>query len=788
MATKMPDGRLLGIIRDITDRKQAEITSTRLAAIVGSSQDAIIGKNLDGYITSWNRGAEDMFGFQASEMIGTSIKRIIPENLQFEEDQILAELRRGEKVAQFDTQRLTKEHRLIDVSVTVSPIKDSEGKIIGASKIACNISRRKIAEAKLRRLTRLYNALSQCNQAIVRCTSHNELFPKVCRDTVEHGGLKMAWIGLVDKGRNAVKPVASFGTGTEYLDGIEISLDPDSPHRATAIAGAIHESRPYWIQDFKQDPAVINWKNRGAKYGWGAVAILPLFRKGVSIGIFGIYSGESNAFDESMQRLLVEMSVDISFALDNFDRIAERNQALETIKFQNTILQTQQETSLDAILVVDENGTIISYNRQFIDLWRLPEHLVRTRKDQPALKYVLDQITDEEAFIARVNYLYEHHDEKSKEEILLKDGRIIDRYSAPVVGVLGEYYGRVWYFRDITERKRAVERISYLANFDALTGLPNRAQLADHLIYARSLAKRHNGHFAMMFIDIDRFKDINDTLGHSLGDTLLVEIARRIQSILREEDTAARLGGDEFILMLPDCDSHGAAMVAEKLLQVISEHHRIEQHDLVVTASIGIAIYPGDGEDMETLSRNADTAMYQAKHEGRACFRFFTAEMQSFVFMQMRLINALRSALQLNQFHVHYQPQISLQDGGIIGAEALLRWEHPELGNISPAVFIPAAEDSGLILQIGEWVLRTAVNQMKRWMANGHPPFVIAVNLSAVQFRHPSLPDLVTSILNEAQLPPEYLELELTERVAMFDPQGAIAVMTICMIVASACR
>ena len=217
--------------------------------------------------------------------------------------------------------------------------------------------------------------------------------------------------------------------------------------------------------------------------------------------------------------------------------------------------------------------------------------------------------------------------------------------------------------------------------------------------------------------------------------------------------------------------------MAEKLLGVISTPYRIGQYDLVVTASIGIAIYPHDGEDLEALSRSADTAMYRAKQEGRNGYRFFTAEMQDRAIRHMQLTNAMHHALENGQLHLCYQPQMSIDSDHVIGVEALLRWNHPEFGGISPAEFIPVAEYSGLILPIGEWVLRTAMHQLKTWIDRGHPPMVMAVNLSAVQFRHRSLPDLVRDILAEARLPPEYLELELTESVAMHDPQGAISVM-----------
>jgi diguanylate cyclase (GGDEF)-like protein len=366
-----------------------------------------------------------------------------------------------------------------------------------------------------------------------------------------------------------------------------------------------------------------------------------------------------------------------------------------------------------------------------------------------------------------------------EEQLTIPDGKNIwlRTSKVPLQNEARETIGLLGIYEDITEQKHIEERIHYLANFDLLTGLPNRTQLNDHLNYALSLAKCGNGHLALMFLDLDHFKDINDSLGHSIGDALLVELAKRLRLALRAEDTVTRLGGDEFILLLPGVDASGAAHVAQKLLDAITESYLIELYDLALTASIGIALYPDDGGDLETLCKSADTAMYRAKQEGRQCYRFFTQEMQARSARNLQLVNALHHALERNQLHIYYQPQVALHNRRIIGVEALLRWQHPELGTVSPVEFIPVAEGSGLILPIGEWVLRCAVRQAKAWMDEGFGPLTMAVNLSAAQFRHPDLPELVTRILDEEGLPPEYLELELTESVAMHNPQGVIAVM-----------
>lgn len=330
---------------------------------------------------------------------------------------------------------------------------------------------------------------------------------------------------------------------------------------------------------------------------------------------------------------------------------------------------------------------------------------------------------------------------------------------------------------DITEKKRSAERINYLANFDSLTGLPNRAQLDSYFHYILSSAKRNETSFVVMFLDLDHFKEINDSLGHKIGDGMLVESAKRFKSLIRDIDIAARLGGDEFIFILSNTDANGAERVIEKLFEAISQPYHIEQYGLSISASVGIAIYPFDGKDMETLSKNADTAMYRAKQEGRNGYRFFTEEMQSQSLRNLQLNNALRNALKNNELHLVYQPQISMRDGKVIGAEALLRWNHPELGNVSPAEFIPAAEENGLILPIGEWVLRTAIAQVRTWMDNGQLPIVMSVNLSAVQFRHHDLPNFISRILHEINVPPKYLELELTESMSMHNPHSAISIM-----------
>jgi len=330
---------------------------------------------------------------------------------------------------------------------------------------------------------------------------------------------------------------------------------------------------------------------------------------------------------------------------------------------------------------------------------------------------------------------------------------------------------------DITDRKQAEARVAQLAYFDGLTGLPNRSLLNDRMAQALAEAARRGDNLCVMFLDLDHFKNINDTLGHGVGDAVLVEVARRMQQAVREQDTVARLGGDEFIVLLPETSAKGAAHVAQHLLQAISEAMLIQARELTVTPSIGIAVYPYDGDEVETLFKHADVAMYRAKKTGRNDFQFFTGSLQQDASRVLLLENELRRALARGQLELHYQPQVSLQSGRVMGVEALLRWHHPELGQVSPAEFIPLAESNGQILPIGQWVLETAVAQAKAWQDLGLIDLCVAVNVSAVQFRQLDLPQQVQRILVHAGLAATHLEIELTESVAQQDPNGAMAIM-----------
>ena len=336
--------------------------------------------------------------------------------------------------------------------------------------------------------------------------------------------------------------------------------------------------------------------------------------------------------------------------------------------------------------------------------------------------------------------------------------------------------GSIWIFTDISERKAAEERARYLAYHDTLTGLPNRSLAEDRLHLAVSAAEREGTKTALLVVDLDRFKTVNDSLGHSVGDRLLIEVAKRIKGCLRDTDTVCRQGGDEFLVLLPDLGEADACIaVLAKLAEKLAMPFDIEGVELSTTVSVGIAVYPDDGSDLETLLKKADTAMYRAKEAGRNTYRFFNEGMNDEAVERLAMHSDLRRALDAGQFELHYQPQIEIASGVLVGAEALLRWNHPDAGLIPPGRFIPLAEETGLIVPIGEWVLREACREAVQWQRDGLPDLVVAVNLSALQFKHGDIAHTVTRALEASGLDPALLELELTESILIQDTETVLA-------------
>jgi diguanylate cyclase (GGDEF)-like protein/PAS domain S-box-containing protein len=361
-----------------------------------------------------------------------------------------------------------------------------------------------------------------------------------------------------------------------------------------------------------------------------------------------------------------------------------------------------------------------------------------------------------------------------------KDGTLFwsDLYIAPVKDTSGNLTHFVVSQYDITEIKRYQAELEFQTNQDTLTGLANRNLLRDRLSQELAYADRYGHAVWVVFVDLDHFKFVNDTLGHKAGDALLKTVSERLQEAVRETDTVARIGGDEFVLILPERSDENLAMrVIQRIKDSVVLPFQVEGHEFFITCSIGMSVYPADGKDPETLMKNADIAMYRAKEIGRNNSQFYTPAMNERALERLQLEGDLRAALEQDQFELHYQPQVDLRTGKVIGVEALIRWNHPEFGMVAPSRFISLAEETGLIVPIGAWVIRTACAQNKAWQRAGRGNLKVAVNLSARQFAQHDLVELIALALAESKLEPQYLELELTESMVMADVESAIEIL-----------
>jgi diguanylate cyclase (GGDEF)-like protein/PAS domain S-box-containing protein len=497
---------------------------------------------------------------------------------------------------------------------------------------------------------------------------------------------------------------------------------------------------------------------------------------------------------KNIQEVMTAMQVDGNLARrafitknDEIGRMASAFNALaDSLQKSNAIIREGQEqlklsaqvfvSSKEAIVITDVNNNIIQVNKAFTDITGyLSEDAVG--KNPRILK---SGMHDAEFYRGLWATLLSTGSWQGELMDRRKNGEIYPKWLSIIVvrDQNNEISNYIALFSDITERKASFERIQHLAHFDLLTKLPNRALLNDRLASAISYAKRNGTQLALVFLDLDRFKNINDSLGHHAGDLLLQIVSERLKSCVRESDTVARLGGDEFVILLSSVrEPDDAANVAQKVIEIISLPFMLDGNEANIGTSIGIGIYPENGLDSASLVRNADAAMYHAKDNGRNNFQFFSPEMNDKAFERLALENDLRRALKREEFVLHYQPQIDILTRKIIGVEALIRWQHPERGFVPPINFIPLAEKCGLIVPIGEWVIRAACAQNIAWQKQGIAPVLTAVNISAQQFQQKDFKELLLAILDETGLAPELLELEITESAIMENAESMLAML-----------
>jgi len=477
------------------------------------------------------------------------------------------------------------------------------------------------------------------------------------------------------------------------------------------------------------------------------------------------------AMQEGAQDYLTKGQIEPRELLRAMRYAVERKTIEETLFAEKERAQVTLDSIGDGVVCADIEGNVTFLNLVAVTLtgWSFPE--ANGRPIAEVLQFI-HAITRE-----AISDPMERVMERNRTSHLPSDSILVRRDGSevpiedsvsPIRNREREVIGAVIVFRDVSAARAMSDQIAHSAEHDFLTGLPNRLLLNDRVSQAIALGQRHSYQVAVLFLDIDGFKHINDSLGHAIGDKLLQSISERLVGCIRAVDTVSRQGGDEFVMLLPAVENaQDAALAARRMLAAIAEAHNIDNHDLHVTASIGISVYPEDGLDVATLIQNADTAMYQAKENGRQSYQFFEVAMNVRAVERQSIEESLRRAVERNEFVLHYQPKINLQTRAITGAEALIRWTHPTRGAVSPAQFIPVAEDCGLILPIGDWVLREACTQARAWVDAGLPEISMAVNVSAMQFQQEGFLKGVFDILQETGFDAHFLEIEVTESALM---------------------
>lgn len=489
--------------------------------------------------------------------------------------------------------------------------------------------------------------------------------------------------------------------------------------------------------------------------------------------VFAKHDGSNVPFAITVKNLLDDSTV--NGLVVSGHNISDRLAVEDALRSANSMLAATLESTAEGILVVDDDGLILSFNRRYQEMWNFPAGLLEGGDDGAALAHVLPQLCDPEAFLDKVTELYADNRAESSDLLECHDGRLFERNSLPQ-SIHGDVVGRVWSFRDVTQDRQLRNELTRQAFHDALTGLANQSLFRDRVDDALERIERNGRSLAVLFIDLDDFKTVNDSLGHLVGDELLVALGQRLLTCLRPNDFAARLGGDEFAVLIEDLPSKEQAVsIAERIIASLREPVMLDSRSVAVGASVGIAFgHQGTGLDGNELLRNADLAMYEAKSQGKGRFRVFASDMHDAAVERFEVQAHLRGAAERGELVVHYQPIYYSGSQRVSAVEALVRWQHPERGLLGPGAFIPLAEATGLIDEIGHHVLEAALGQARRWQGSiGSNAPAVNVNLSPHQLLDDQLPEQIAAHLERGGVRPEMLVLEITEESLMLDPETA---------------
>ncbi|MEO7538757.1 MAG: EAL domain-containing protein, partial [Pyrinomonadaceae bacterium] len=712
--------------QDITEKKRADDavrdSEARYRQLFENANDIIYVHDLEGNYISINKVAERVLGYTRDEAMSLNMTDIMaPEHLPLAKKQLEAKLRGESDQTVYEIECLKKDGARATLEVNSSVIT-KDGQAVAVQGIARDVTERKHAAEAIKRSEERYRDLFENANDLIYTHDLDGYFTSLNR----------AGEFITGYSRDeALKMNIAEVVAPEFIEGARTmtarKVDGESP-------------TTYELEIIAKDGHRVTLE----------LSTRLIVSGGLPVGVQGI-------------------------ARD----ITARREAEQSLHSTISLFSSTFESTADGIVVMSLDRQIVTCNKKFAEMWGIDPEIIESKDSVRMVEHIVASLKDEGNFVQNLDRLYADAMLTEAEILHLKDGRIYERYSQPQF-MEGVPIGRVCCFRDITERNQAEEKLRYYALHDTLTDLPNRVQFMNHL---RQAVDRADGNtfarFAVLFLDLDRFKVINDSLGHAVGDKLLIAIADRLQACVRPGDIVARLGGDEFVILLNRSgETSEVISVAERLQSKISEPFKIDNYEVFTTASIGIIVSGNVRRQAEEFLRDADAAMYRAKESGKARYEVFDREMHVRNMNLLQVETDLRHAVERDEFEVLYQPIVDLKSGWVTEFEALIRWRHPVHGLISPSEFVGVAEETGLIIPIGKWIIEESCRQIAEWQRMFNIPLAISVNLSAKQLMHPTLTSQVKDILYETRLDASQLKLEVTESTVMEHHEKSLKVLS----------